>query len=113
MRVRSANLEEGPVFTKDGEVTADTIAYTENHPNNLKSDENVIWTRDEYNTETGEKTTLYWHSNDRVWRTYKPYSSNQVQGAIYYNKAGFNPEIMTHDTGDDFIKVEPTGISGR
>lgn len=113
MRVRSANLEEGPTFTKDGETTADTVAYTENHPNNLKSDENVIWTRDEYNTETGEKTTLYWHSNDQVWRTYKPHSSNQVQGAIYYNKAGFNPAIMTHDTGDDFIKVEPTGISGR
>lgn len=113
MRVRSANLEEGPSFTKDGYVTTETVAYTENHPDNLKSDENVIWTRDEYNRETGEKTTLYWHSNDQIWRTWEPHGSNQIQGAIYYNKAGFNPEIMTHDDGEDFIKVEPTGISGR
>ena len=38
----------------------------------------------------------------------------EVDAAIYYNKAGFNPrKVSKIDTEDNYIKLEPTGISNQ
>lgn len=35
------------------------------------------------------------------------------KGAIYYNKAGFKKETRSKATGNDYISIEPTGVSGQ
>ena len=54
--------------------------------------------------------------------TYNPATDSQTgktveyDGAIYYNKAGFNKNIRTHNDeldGQDIIQIEPTGLSGN
>ena len=38
----------------------------------------------------------------------------EVDAAIYYNKAGFNPRKVSRiDTEDNYIKLEPTGVSNQ
>lgn len=112
MRVKSANLEIGPEF-KNGEIIQDSlISYSNVEPIN-KSDENVTWVRNEYNPATGLSTTLYWHPKTKTWDTEEPVGEEKVKGAIYYNKKGFSPETISLDNGENYIKVEPTGISGN
>jgi hypothetical protein len=45
MRVKSANMEHGPEFDKNGNVIRNTdVSYTASYPDApLKSDETVIW----------------------------------------------------------------------
>lgn len=54
--------------------------------------------------------------------TYNPATGSQTgktveyDGAIYYNKAGFDKNIRTHNDeldGQDVIQIEPTGLSGN
>ena len=54
--------------------------------------------------------------------TYNPTTGSQTgntveyDGAIYYNKAGFDKNIRTHNDeldGQDIIQIEPTGLSGN
>ena len=54
--------------------------------------------------------------------TYNPATGSQTErtveydGAIYYNKAGFDKNVRTHNDeldGQDIIQIEPTGLSGN
>ena len=38
--------------------------------------------------------------------------SPDYKGAIYFNKDGFNPEIINHVEEKDEVSILPTGISG-
>lgn len=62
-----------------------------------KSDEQITWTTTTYNKET-DTTTI---------ETTEPFA-----GDIYYNKAGFNPEVVSKVSGDNYIKLAPTAKSG-
>ena len=62
-----------------------------------KSDFNVTQTFEEYNSETGLDET----------------KSLDYRGAIYFNKDGFNTEIISHVDQKDEVSILPTGISGQ
>ena len=62
-----------------------------------KSDFNVTQTFKEYNSETGLDET----------------KSLDYKGAIYFNKDGFNPEIISHVDQKDKVSILPTGFSGQ
>lgn len=62
-----------------------------------KSDFNVTQTFKEYNSETGLDET----------------KSLDYRGAIYFNKDGFNPEVISHVDQKDEVSILPTGISGQ
>lgn len=119
-RVKSANQEIGPQFDQ-GQILNDAqnISYTNSYPAEpYQSDETTEWVRHEYNPNTGHISKLYWHSgntNDRqregTWQPTPPI--NKLPAAIYYNKAGFNPEVITKSTLEDHITVEGSGISGQ
>lgn len=64
---------------------------------NEKSDFNVIQTFKEYNPKTGLDET----------------KSLDYKGAIYFNKDGFNPEVISHVDQKDEVSILPTGISGQ
>ena len=64
---------------------------------NEKSDFNVTQTFKEYNSETGLDET----------------KSLDYKGAIYFNKDGFNPEVISHVDQKDEVSILPTGISGQ
>lgn len=119
-RVKSAKMEEGPQFDQ-GEVLDDlgTTLYTTSYPEEpYQSDETTEWVRHEYNPNTGHMSTLYWHSGNTEttqrpgsWQPTPP--ANKLPAAIYYNKAGFDPEIITKSALEDHILVEGTGVSGQ
>lgn len=164
MRIKSARIEAGPEFNHLGQEVenSETPYSTEPPVIPFKSDETTIWTREEYNHETGETITYYWHPNEGLnlefelvgkltywqfrnsiyyikneneeysiaetynseteyyklinyntgtWRTYKP--SNEIPAAIYYNRAGFKPEVISIDKDTDSIDITPTGKSGH
>lgn len=62
-----------------------------------ESDEQITWTTTTYDKTTDTTTTT----------TTEPFA-----GDIYYNKAGFNPEMVSKATGDNYIKLAPTAKSG-
>ena len=62
-----------------------------------KSDFNVTQTFKEYNSETGLDET----------------KSLDYKGAIYFNKDGFNPEVISHVDQEDEVSILPTGTSGQ
>lgn len=119
-RVKSAKIEEGPQFDQ-GEVLDDlgNTLYTTSYPEEpYQSDETTEWIRHEYNPDTGHISTLYWHSGNTEttqrpgsWQPTPPV--NRLPAAIYYNKAGFDPEIITKSALEDHILVEGTGVSGQ
>lgn len=63
---------------------------------NEKSDFNVKYTIKKYNPETGLDET----------------ESPDYKGAIYFNKDGFNPEIISHTEEKDEVSILP-GVSGQ
>ena len=63
---------------------------------NEKSDFNVKYTIKKYNPETGLDET----------------ESPDYKGAIYFNKDGFNPEIISHAEEKDEVSILP-GVSGQ
>lgn len=109
---------------------ADSISSSAVLENNLPSDENVVWTaagydRHEENASRRFKTFVYKimdkNSEEPVgnWQEYQgtlnPDKDSQIPAAIYYNKSGFNPKIITYSDEDieDSIKVEASGLSGH
>lgn len=119
-RVKSAKIEEGPQFDQ-GEILDDlgNTFYTTSYPEEpYQSDETTEWVRHEYNPNTGHMSTLYWHSGNTEttqrpgsWQSTPPV--NKLPAAIYYNKAGFDPEVITKSNLEDHILVEGTGVSGQ
>lgn len=76
------------------------------------SDEEIIWKKEIYNTATDEETIQYFDGKD--WIKVEEDNKPTHAGAIYYNKAGFDPEIIAYDEETiDKVAVEATGISGE
>lgn len=76
------------------------------------SDEEIIWKKEIYNTATDEETIQYFDGKN--WIKVEEDNKPTHAGAIYYNKAGFDPEIIAYDEETiDKVAVEATGISGE
>lgn len=58
---------------------------------NALSDENTLWSRQNYNN-NGEIITEYYDYNNKSWQEEKPEESN-IPASIYYNKAAFDPQV--------------------
>ena len=112
MRVRSADNQTGPMFTIDGqEIEDSSTLYSELLKEPMSSDETTAWRRTEYDSSTGQGFTRYWNANTQKWE--KDPVEN-IKAAIYYNKAGFQPEkISIKKEGQDRINLDPIGLSGH
>lgn len=119
-RVAAANKNiQGPVidpetgkqipveFGTDGRFDRATTNMT-TRAYNAKSDQNIIW-KNSFLTD-GEYREEYFNPTLASWSdTPAPFA-----GAIYFNKAGFNPEVSLKDKStEEGIFIEPTGISGN
>lgn len=84
--------------------------------NENESDEKVVWIKQQYNQANDEMLDYYWDTDKKSWSLVDKDGKNQVKdlnGAIYYNKAGFDPTIETKSEKQDKIAVSPTGQSGQ
>lgn len=126
LRVKSARLENGKVIDREGNELSETVNYSTIIPDETKSDETTIWSRDTYNPKTGEVNTLYWHAKERqpdgvtgIWENSIPTAPTEdeqderVPAAIYYNKAGFSVDKNVIDNMEDCISLTPSGQSGQ
>lgn len=101
------------------------LYYTKPARETMPSDELVVWMRTEYNKETGKLLHYYYTKND-TWQEYDPdtfdSSNTDLYGlgaAIYYNKAGFDPEVSHFSSDENYtingdeIQFGSTGRSGH
>lgn len=75
------------------------------------TDEDTIWVKEIYDPATKETKRYYYNENTKQWEINK----TGISAAIYYNKAGFNPEIINYSDNniEDSIQIESTGLSGN
>ena len=101
MRVRSAGL-----IDSSGEGIDE---------NGFHSDEDIAWRRETYDKANDIEGEQYYFADEGIWRSLEPGEEiPKHPAAIYYNKAGFNSEIITHNTDtNNVISVEATGLSGQ
>ena len=66
----------------------------------IESDEDIIW-----KAKKGDSS--YSTFNGHEWVD----SKESFPGAIYYNKAGFDPKINTKSETKDYINITPSGFS--
>lgn len=91
----------------------------------MPSDETVVWARTEYDKNT-KKLRYYYYSTRDKWVEYDPAELDpnaqpdaNLGAAIYYNKAGFDPEISHYSEDEkyqvqgDSIQFESSGHSGH
>ena len=96
------------------------------HKENYPSDEKVTWMNtisDGYDYTNQYLVTDETNVNLGIWKSKSELDKNseaQIDGAIYYNKAGFNKKISTHSNLlprvtpiVDEISLTPTGFSGH
>ena len=85
----------------------------------LPSDETTVWKRPIYNASTGKLITYGYEASftpegnisSGAWRANA--SGSNIPAAIFYNRAGFKPEVVGEIQGyADKITLEPTGKSG-
>lgn len=68
----------------------------------------------EANEKSDAKTTWWTTTYNSKTNTTETQSQENVNAAIYFNAAGFNPEQQSEDTGTaNYIKLEPSGRSGN
>lgn len=95
------------------------------------SDQTTTWESDFYDKFNDSKTHKYFNLHNSTWEDAPSESGNDIPAAIYFNKRGFAPEVVTysndmlnryspqyrpeiasHWKGEDKIEVTPTGHSG-
>lgn len=130
-RTKASNNIQGPMINAAGgfsgltDLSEDTIIYP--------SDQTTRWKSDFYNTYTGDSSVKYFNPKQSTW-TVSETEDNDIQAAIYYNKAGFLPEKIVYSgdlidekqkslyneaiaksgwKNEDKIAIQPTGLSGQ
>ena len=126
LRVKSAapTITVKPTDNDGSTINGNNITMSVKTAEKLPTDEMTYWTRSAYNTATGELNNYYYmpSTNQETLATSGQWRKNEgvvpqsagIPAAIYYNKAGFDPAIITYsDEGiEDKIAIEPTGLSG-
>lgn len=141
IRTKAANaFLKGPKIDSHGEfdqvptvkLTSDKVIYP--------SDQKTSWFGKFYNSQTDTHSSGYYSTKTQNWNNGKEDQDVEFDAAVYYNKAGFDPEKITysHDIVDrdvhledkdleqqykiiagsgwqdeDSIKLSPTGLSGH
>lgn len=130
-RTKASNPIQGPMINAAGgfggltDLSADTIIYP--------SDQVTRWKSDFYNTYTGDSAVKYFNPKQSTWTSTET-EDNDINAAIYYNKAGFLPEKIVYSgdlldekqkefynaaiaksgwKNEDKIAIQPTGLSGQ
>ena len=126
LRVKSAApiITVKPTDNAGNTINGNNITMSVETKEKLPTDETTYWTRSAYNTTTGELNSYYYMPsiNKETLATSGQWRKNEgvipksaaVPAAIYYNKAGFDPAIITYSAEgiEDKITIEPTGLSG-
>lgn len=131
LRVKSADTDlRGPVLNANGGIDGGFTLLT-NESKDYPSDVNTAWLKNEYDPNTDIMYQYYFdydaenHSGQWGNLAASPgINTNTVPAAIYFNKAGFDPKIVTYSsdkkyegwsdkTVKDTISITPTGISGH
>ena len=114
--------DAGVTVPKIAPVSASSVSEDD-----MPSDEYTIWKKDGYDKNQSDPKKRYKHyiykildknanppTGTWVEDTGKTVEANQIPAAIYYNKDGFNPRIISYNNDiADTIKIEPTGVSGH
>lgn len=146
-RVKGANNElTVPVYNQDGSLSGATaVRARRQHADNeggtanvyhtyddvfYPSDEKVSWHGIHYDTSTGQLQSGFYNPKNSTWDSKNPVD---LPAAIYYNKAGFDPDMIAYSADlldekssrfnenvaksgwkkEDKITVTPTGQSGN
>lgn len=126
LRVKSAapTITVKPTDNAGTTINGNNIIMSVETAEKLPTDEMTYWTRSAYNTATGELNNYYYmpSTNQETLATSGQWRKNEgvvpksagIPAAIYYNKAGFDPAIITYSDEEieDKIAIEPTGLSG-
>jgi predicted RNA-binding protein len=126
LRVRAAApvVTVKPTDEAGTTVLGSTVTITNILESAFPSDETTVWKRSTYDTRTGTAHNFYYDPNiDPTtknmygeWRESQAAPANaNFPAAIYYNKAGFDPAVISYSdkTIHDKISIEPTGLSGQ
>ena len=124
-RIKSAspNISVAPINDKGETVDGNEIIISKKAENKFPSDEKTVWTRASYDYSNGKMNKYYYSpaiNPDTLDTSGKWVKSDEapenakMPAAIYYNKAGFNPAIISYSDKDitDKIALEATGLSG-
>lgn len=113
LRVKGAEQFTGPVLDENGNkselFTSSTILT--NDVKDYPSDEETSWSQIKMDTENNTSQKQYFNIETKQWQN----AESKIPAAIYYNKAGFDPEHISYANENiiDKISVEPTGYSGH
>ena len=113
LRVKGAEQFTGPVLDENGNkselFTNSTILTSD--VKDYPSDEETSWSQIKMDTENNTSQKQYFNAETKQWQT----AESKIPAAIYYNKAGFDPEHISYadENITDKISIEPTGYSGH
>lgn len=113
LRVKGAEQFTGPVLDENGnksELFTNSTILT-NDVKDYPSDEETSWFQIKMDTENNTSQKQYFNAETKQWQN----AESKIPAAIYYNKAGFNPEHISYadENITDKISIEPTGYSGH
>lgn len=113
LRVKGAEQFTGPVLDENGnksELFTNSTILT-NDVKDYPSDEETSWFQIKMDTENNTSQKQYFNTETKQWQN----AESKIPAAIYYNKAGFNPEHISYSDENitDKISIEPTGYSGH
>lgn len=125
LRVRAAApmVKVKPTNAYGDTVLGNEIELTDKLDYAIPSDETTVWKRAVYDTRSGELNKYYfsnWTNTDTdivhgEWiKSEEAPETAGFPAAIYYNKDGFNPAVISYSDSNikDKISIEPTGLSG-
>lgn len=126
LRVRSASPKvlAFPMDNQGNSIPGSQVNLSTPLQEKLPSDELVAWSRSIYDTSSNSLKKFYydfainsetWELKGRWAETAAPNDNQYMPAAIYYNKDGFNPAIISYsdDSVIDRIAIEATGLSGN
>ncbi len=104
IRVKANSPFGIPKLNDQGQSTYETISNSSNEKV-YPSDEKVIWEKTAYDPLNDAMTTTYMSKGSSIgsWGLNKPSEANSVDGAIYYNKAGFDMEKIAYSDDKKYL----------
>jgi len=124
-RIKSAspNISVAPINDAGATIDGNYITISKRMESKFPSDATTSWTRAAYDTATGQLNKFYFdpainpdtlETTGRWIKSDEAPATAQMPAAIYFNKAGFNPAIISYSEADvlDKIALEATGLSG-
>ena len=133
-RTKAASpLLYGPEIQSNGSIGEISSVKLTSDKTYYPSDQKTSWHTEFYNSNTDKHSEGYYNFKDKKWDKDNESPFTSFDAAIYYNKAGFKPDIITYSsdildpykpaydgdisstgwTDEDKIAIEPSGLSGN